>query len=179
MLTLRQDWLSLTSGAVATSLVAQVRTRRLRNEVTCHLIGASLDLLVSTWPRRGQPPLVLETVSRSIWKISALYYIYLWTNDDNTLSACIKLSRSETVTVILPRPHERLKQRILTAVLRGRTPCIWSFDSFISYRTIFATADQGWPRGRDILELFNAYNKRVNGEGGSDAILVQVPQELT
>lgn len=178
MLTLRQDWLSMTSGAVAVGLIAQAKARRLRNEIACHLIGASLDLLVNTWPRRDQPPLRLETIAESIWRISGMYYVYLRTNDDKTLSACIKLSRSETTTVVLPRRYERLKRRLLTAALGGRTPGIWTIDEFISYRTLFATADQAWPRGRDVLELLNAYNRRVNAVDGSNAIVVQIPQEL-
>ena len=178
MLTLREDWPSLTSGAVAADLVAQARTRRLRDEVACHLIGASLDLLVSTWPRRDQPPLKLETVAPSIWKISGMYYVYLRTNDDDTLSTCMKLSRSETTTVILPRRHEKLKRRLLTAALRGRTPCIWPFATFISYRTLFATADKSWPRERAVLELLNAYSQRVIAVGSNDAMLGQVPQEF-
>lgn len=178
MLTLRQDCLSMTSGAVAVGLVAQAKARRLRNEIACHLIGASLDLLVNTWPRRDQPPLRLETVAESIWRISGMYYVYLRTNDDKTLSACIKLSRSETTTIVLPRRYERLKRRLLTAALGGRTPGIWSLDTFISYRTLFASADQAWSHGRVVRELLNAYNRRVHAVGCSDALLVQIPQEL-
>lgn len=177
MLTLRHDWQSMTSGAVAASLVAQARTASLHNKIACHIVGASLDLLVNTWPKRNQPPLRLETVTESVWRISGLYYVYLWMNDDKTLATCMKLSRSETTTVILPRCYERLKRRLLTAALRGRTPGIWPLDSFISYRTLFATADQTWPHGRATFELLKAYNRRVNAAGGSDAIVVQIPQE--
>ncbi len=178
MLVVRRDWQCVTSGAVVKHLVDQVRTTRMRNEVACHLVGASLDLVISTWPRRGQPPLVLETVSRTIWRISSLYYIYLRVNDDRTLNRCIRLARSETVTVIMPRRYGKLKRRLLTGALGQRTPVMWSLDEFISYRTLFPTIDQGWPRNRAILELLKAYNRRVNAVGCSDALLVQSPEEI-
>lgn len=177
MLTLRHDWQSLTSGAVAASLVAQARTASLHNRIACHIVSASLDLLVNTWPRRDQPPLRLETVAESVWRISGLYYIYLRMNDDKTLAICMKLSRSKTTTVILPRRYERLKRRLLTAALGRRTPGIWSFDSFISYRTLFPTVDHAWPHGRAIFELLKAYNRRVSSDGQDDTFLVPIPQE--
>lgn len=177
MLTLRQDWQSVTSGVLVSDLVSQLDTIRLRDEVAGRLTAASLDLLVSTWPRKVQPPLRVEPVSKSIWRISGLYYIYLRANDDNTLAACIRLARAETVTVVMPRRHEKLKRRLLTATLRGRTPGIWSLDSFISYRTLFATADQAWPQKQAILELLKAYNRRVKADGRGDVLLVQMPQD--
>lgn len=178
MLTLRQDWQSVTSGAVAIHLAGQPQTIRLRDEVASRVTAASLDLLVGTWPRKVQPPLVVESVSKSIWRISGMYYIYLRANDDNTLASCIKLSRMGTATVIVPRHHERLKRRLVTATVRGRTPCIWSFGSFVSYRTLFATADQAWPPKRAILELLKLYNRRVNADGCGDVLSVQIPQDL-
>lgn len=178
MLILRKDWRSVTSGAIVIDLVGQLRTIRLRDEIACYVTAASLDLLVSTWPRKMQPPLTVESVSKSIWRISGLHYIYLCANDDKTLAACIRLSQTETATIIVPRHHERLKRRLLTSILGGQMPCIWSLDSFVSYRTLFATADQAWPPKRAILELLKAYNRRVNADGYGDVLSVQIPQEL-
>lgn len=179
MLTLRQDWVSITGGAVAADLVAQVRTMRLRDEVARHLTGAALDLLVNTWPRKGRPALTVEALRKSAWKISGVHYVYLPANDDAAMSTCIKLARSSTVITILPRRHERLKRRLLTAVLGPRTPCIWSFDAFISWRTTSATIDQQWPPAQAVIELLSAYNRRITVAGGSGAVLVQVPQGLS
>ena len=179
MLTLPQDWLSIMGGAVAANLVTQLETIRLRDEVAGHLTGAALDLLVSTWPRRDRPPLTLETVRRSTWRISSIHYIYLPANDDVAISTCIKLTRSSEVTAILPRRHERLKRQLLRGALHDRAPNIWSFDAFISWRTTSATIDQEWPPGKAILELLSAYNRRITAAGGSSAILVQVPQGLS
>ena len=176
MLTLCKDWLSVTDGAIAIDLVSQPKTKRLRDKVASQLIAASLDLLVRTWPRGVQLPLMMESVSQFIWRISDIHYIYLRANDDNTLAACIRLSQAGIVTVIVLRHHERLKRQLLTAVLRGRTPCIWPIDSFISYRTLFATTDQAWPRKRALLELLKAYNQRLSTHRGDDALLVQIPQ---
>jgi len=178
MLVLRPDWLSVTGGAVATSLVVQLESGELRDEVASQLTGASLDLLVSTWPRRGQPPLILEKVQRSVWRISCVHYIYLLVNDDPTINTCINLARSGVVTAILPRRYERLKRQLLTRTLRQRLPSIWSFDAFISWRTISAAIDQQWPPGRAVFELLIAYNRRIIAGGGSSAMLVQVPEEL-
>ncbi len=179
MLTVPQDWLSIMGGAVAANLVAQLGTIRLRDEVAGHLTGAALDLLVSTWPRRDRPPLTLETLRKSTWRISSIHYIYLPANDDAAISTCIKLARSSEVTAIVPRRHERLKRRLLMAALRRRAPNIWSFDAFISWRTTSATIDQKWPPGRAVLQLLSAYNRRITAAGGSNAILAQVPQGLS
>lgn len=177
MLTLRNDWLSITGGAVVGDLLAQLDTMGWHDEGACHLIGAGLDLLASTWPRRDQPPLTLEMVSKSTWRISSLHYIYLPANDDTVMNACIELARSSKVTAIMPRRHEKLKRQLLSAVLGGRTPNIWSIDGFISWRTTSATIDREWPPGPAVLELLNAYNRRIAAAGGSSAMQVQIPQE--
>lgn len=179
MLTLPQDWLSLMGGAVAANLVAQLDTLRLRDEVARHLTGAALDLLVHTWPRRDRPPLTVETLRKSTWKISSIHYIYLSADDDVALSTCLKLAQSSAVTAILPRRHERLKRRLLLAALRHRAPNIWSFDAFISWRTTSATIDQEWPPGRAVFELLIAYNRRIAAAYGRDAMSVQLPPELS
>lgn len=178
MLTLQPDWASIMGGAVATNLVRQLDSMSLRDEVAHHLTGAALDLLVSTWPRGDRSPLRLETISQSVWNILDVHYIYLRANDDGLLGTCIKLSRVKVVTVIMPRHYEKLKRRLLTATLRHRTPNIWSFDAFISWRTTTAAIDQAWPSERAVLELLNAYNRRINAMGSSDSMLVQLPHEL-
>lgn len=178
MLTLRQDWRSVMGGAVAADLVAQLKRKKLRNCAACDLIGASLDLLVATWPRKGGPPLQIETVSETTWRISSLYYMYLPADDDAAIGTCIKLARSSELTVIVPRCHEGLKRRLLIAALRRRTPSTWSFDAFISWRTTSAAIDQGWRHERAVLELLAAYNRRVNTASRSDLMLVDVPPQL-
>ncbi len=122
---------------------------------------------------------MVETLRKSAWRISGIHYIYLPTNDDAAMSTCLKLARSSAVIVIVPRPRERLKRRLLMAVLRGRAPSIWSFDAFISWRTLSAAIDQGWPPGRAVLELLSAYNRRITTAGAGDAMLVQLPQGLS
>jgi hypothetical protein len=179
MLTVPQNWLTITSGAVAANLVTQLGSLRLRDEAAGHLTGAALDLLVSTWPRRGRAPLTVEMLRKSTWRISSIHYIYLPTNDDAAMSTCLKLARSSTVIAIVPRRYERLKRRLLMAVLGGRAPCIWSFDGFISWRTLSATIDQGWPEARAVLELLSAYNRRITAVCAGDAMLVQLPQGLS
>jgi len=119
---------------------------------------------------------MLERVRKTVWKISGIHYIYLPANDDAAISTCIKLARAATVTAILPRRYERLKRQLLTRTLRHRSPNTWSFDAFISWRTISAAADQGWPLEKAVLELLIAYNRRIVDSGGSSAMLVQVPE---
>jgi len=179
MLTLPQDWLSLPGGAVATNLVTQPKTVGLRDRVAGHLTGAALDLLVNTWPRKGRPPLTVEPLRKSAWRISGIHYVYLPANDDAAMSICIRLARSSAVIAVVPRLHEDLKRQLLTAVLCDRAPSIWSFDAFISWRTTSATIDERWPPGRAVLELLTAYNRRINVAHGSNAMLVQVPQGLS
>lgn len=175
MLTLREDWRSVTGGAVAISLVAQVQHKVLRNETASQLVGASLDLFTATQQRKGRPPLRVERVSQVTWRISSLYYMYLPVDNDSATATCIRLARSSVLTVILPRSHEPLKRRLLMAALRGRAPPLWSFESFISWRTLCATIDQGWPRERAVLELLAAYNERALSAGRGDALLVDLP----
>jgi hypothetical protein len=165
-------------GAVAVDLLAQVHGKKRRDCAASDLIGASLDLLVATWPRRGRPALRIETLSNATWRISSLYYTYLPADDDSAIGACIRLARSSDVAVILPRRHEELKRRLLIATLRRRAPCIWSFDAFISWRTTSAEIDQGWPRERPVLELLAAYNRRADAAGRGDLLRVDVPTEL-
>jgi hypothetical protein len=179
MLTVPQNWLSITGGAVAANLVMQLDSLRLRDEAAAHLTGAALDLLVSTWPRRDGPPLTVEMLRRSTWRVSSIHYIYLPANDDTAMSDCLKLARSSAVIAIVPRRHERLKRRVLMATLRGRAPCIWSFDAFISWRTLSATIDQGWPSGQAILELLSAYNRRITTAHARDLMLARLPQGLS
>lgn len=111
-----------------------------------------------------------------MWKISGLYYIYLPVNDDAIISTCIKLSRSGSVTAILPRRYERLKRQLLTRMLGRRSPNIWPFDAFISYRTLMASIDQGWHPEKAVLDLLVAYNRRITDDGASSTMLVQVPE---
>lgn len=178
MLALCQDWRSLPGGAVAADLVTQLERRKLRNAAAGYLLGASLDLLVATWPRKGRPPLRIETLSEITWRISSLYYMYLPENDDAAFGTCIRLARSSELTVVVPRCNEELKRRLLMAALRRRAPNTWSFKPFISWRTLSATVDQGWPRELAVLELLAAYNRRVHAAGRGEAMLVDIPQGL-
>jgi hypothetical protein len=178
MLSLRPDWQSMTGGAIAGSLVIQLDTAERRDEISTYLTGAALDLLVNTWPRRHGPPLVLETLRKSVWKVSGCHYIYLPVNNDATIGTCIQLSRSSAVTAILPRQFEKLKRELLAAVLGRRAPNIWSFDTFISWRTMSAAVDQEWSREKAVLEFLIAYNRRVIAGDGSRAAVVQIPEGL-
>lgn len=177
MLTVRQDWAAVVGGAVAANLMDQLNTMRLRDEVGRLLTGAALDLLVSTWRRGDELPLILETVSESTWRIRNIYYCYLAANDDALLNSCIELSQSSEVATIIARHHEKLKRELLSAVLGDRTPSICDLDQFISWRITSATIDQNWPPGRAIRELLAAYNRRVTAAEYSRSILVQVPDE--
>lgn len=176
MLTLRKDWRTVLGGAVAVDLVTQIHRRKQRERAASHLVAASLDLLVATWPRRERPYLTIETLSNLTWCISGLHYIYVPEDDDTALGTCIELARSSELTVILPRCHEGLKRRLLMAALGQRAPNTWSFDAFISWRTTSATVDQNWPPGRALLELLGAYNRRVSDAGNDDSMLVEVSQ---
>jgi hypothetical protein len=80
------------------------------------------------------------------------------------------------VTVIMPRRYGKLKRRLLGGALGQRTPVMWSLDEFISYRTLFPTIDQAWPRDRVVLELLKAYNRRVSTHDCLAALLVEIPQ---
>jgi hypothetical protein len=178
MLTLREDWRTVLGGAVAVDLLAQVQRQKVRKEAASHLVAASLDLLVATWPRTDRPPLQIERLSNVMWRISALHYMYLPEDDDASICTCIQMARSSKLTVILPRRNEGLKRRLLTAALHRRAPSIWSLDAFISWRTTSATVDQEWPPGRAVLELLRAYNRRVSASGRGKSMRVGAPIEL-
>lgn len=175
MLAVRRDWRIVRGGTVAADLVAQVDGRRLRVEVASRLIAASLDLLVATWPRAVCPAFGMRALSPIAWQVANLYYLYLPPNDDVAMGTCIELARRSELTVILARGHDRLKRRLLTAVLRKRTPNIWTFDTFISWRTTSADIDQSWPPGRALCELLTAYNRRTNASDQPHSLLVDLP----
>lgn len=173
MLTLCQNWDILTPGAVASNLLGQIDSASSRDEDegAIHLIGASLDLLVDTWPRGNRRPLEIEIVSGMTFRISGLHYIYLRPNDDEALGECFDLAQRSVVTAILPRRDENLKRRVLMGVLRDRAPNIWSFAAFISWRITSAAIDQGWTHERALLELITRYNCRVLAAGRSDLMV--------
>lgn len=174
MLTLREDWRTVLGGAVAVDLLAQIHRDNLRQEAACHLVAASLDLLVASWPRGERPPLLIETVSIATWRISKLCYTFLAENDDAALARCIELGRSAELTVVVYGAHGFVKRELLTSVLGGRAPNVWELDSFISWRTFSATVDQGWPCGRALLELLGMYNRRVSAVGRGSSIEIQL-----
>jgi hypothetical protein len=99
-------------------------------------------------------------------------------DNDSALATSIRLARSSVLTVILPRSHEPLKRQLLMEVLRSRAPLLWSFDSFISWRTLSATMEQGWARERAVLELLAAYNERALSGARRDALAVDLPAGL-
>jgi len=175
MLTLREDWRHALGGVIAADLVAQVPRKRMRNVAASCLIGASLDLLTATWPRKGQRPLQVETLSDIVWRIKGLYYMFLPDDDDTALSKCIELAESSTLTVVLLPDHESLKQRLLLGALGGQAPNVWSLKGFISWRTTSAAIDQGWPHERAITELLALYNRRAQSTRRGDVMLVDIP----
>jgi len=178
MLTLHKDWQIVTAGAVALDLLAQIQHETDRQEAASHLVAASLDLLVTTWPRRAHPPLLIETLSNATWRISTHYYTFLPEDDDAALAECIELARTTSLTVVIFGAHQSLKQELLTSVLGGRAPTISTLDSFVSWRTLSTMVDQGWARGRALLELLRTYNRRVSAIGRGTSIGIRLPNGL-
>lgn len=177
MLTLGSDWRSVTSGAVAVELLTQIDTDKLRSTAESHLVGASLDLLVATWRESNLPSLQLQTLSDSAWRISRLVYMYLSESKDDAVAACIRLARSSELTVVLPSSHEDSSRLLLTAALGDRTPRMWSFGAFISWRTLCAAVDQRWSREKATLELLARYNRRVRVARHDDSMLVRLLED--
>lgn len=175
MLTLRQDWRSVASGAVVADFLAQIDTEKLRNEAGSHLVGASLDLLVATWRGTRSSGLQLQTLSDLTWRISGLCYMYLPENNNAALAACITLARSSELTLVVRSCHEDSWQKLITAALGRRTPVIWSFEVFISWRVLCAAIDQQWSREKAILELLVRYNRRVRAACHDDSMSVNIP----
>ncbi len=60
--------------------------------------------------------------------------------------------------------------------MKDKTPTVFSFTSFLSWRTMFAGADARWPRERVIKELLSTYNDCVRGAGDDERLLAQLPQ---
>lgn len=177
MLTLQREWQSFTGGEVAKDLLAQFATKQLRDDAASYLVAASLDLMVATWLPKDGSPRYVETLSKRTSRVSNLYYTYLPTNDDSALHECLKLARSSsTIIAIVPPRHERMKRRILEAVLHDRPPHVWSLESFLSWRATSAAIDQSWPSERATVELVNAYNRRVVLARCGDSMFVDVLQ---
>jgi hypothetical protein len=177
MLKLSEQWHLAHGGATAVDLLRQVLRPKLRNATARQMIAASLDLLIATWPRKKEPPLRVDSVSESIWRVSGLYYMYLPLNNDGALKRCMRLARSFVTTVIVPRRYEAFKQQMLEAVLGRRTPCVFSISSFISWRTFHASIDKHWTNERVVRELLMRYNQRVAEAKLAESLLVEIPLE--
>ena len=135
MLTLPQNWRSILAGATVSHILAELPGTALRDQAASHLIGASLDLLVATWPRRVHPPTRVEMLSGFTWRISRLYYAYLPADDDSAFADCLRLARSSEVTAILPPRHEALKRGLLSSALGERPPSTEASSSRIRRAT--------------------------------------------
>jgi len=178
MLSIPERWQVRTGGGIALDLLRQVKGKKLQFDLARGLIEASLDLMVATLPRRGLPPRQVETVSSICWCVSDLYYVYLPDNCDFALRRCIKLARSSDVVVVAAQRFFQLKRRLLDDVLKGRKPPVSSFDAFVSWHITSATIDHKWSRGRSILELLSAYNRRVLSCNRNGLILVELLETL-
>lgn len=178
MLTIHPNWRTFASGAVAVDLLAQIDGRAPRDDAACHLVAASLDLLVATWPTGKRSSLLIEGLSNAMWRISTHYYTYLAEDDDAALAKCIELGQTTPLTVVLFGAHESLKRELLTSVLAERAPSVWALDSFVSWRTLATMIDLGWSRERTLVELLLRYNRRVAAVGRSASIGIQLADGL-
>lgn len=172
MLSVRFNPRSATCGVQVEDLVAQVRGRRLRSEVARQLIGASLDLLLATLPRRGTRELHLKALVNGMWQIERHFFVYIASNDDDALRSCINVAFASDVTVVVPSGDYELKSQLLRAALKDRSPHIFTFSAFISWRILSASLDQKWTQQRAMNELFAAYNRRVLA-AGSHYLVIQ------
>src|SRR5258708_18877518 len=123
------------SGAIVLQLLKRVRSRRLRIELTRHMIGASLDLMVATWPRRDRPPLVVETLPNMTWRVNRLHYVFVGTADKDSIKYCASLACSfDTIAITYSDQWENLRLQ-MRAIVKDRYPPINTLDGFMSWRT--------------------------------------------
>jgi hypothetical protein len=176
MLALPDDWRRFTGGAVAVRLLAQVPEQPLQSEFARHLIKASLELMLAARGRKTDPALRVESEGDFIWRVGRLLYAWFPAVDDDALEACIRLA-TETLSllVVVPPKHDFLLKRALDGVLGGRSPTVFSLDSFISWRTTFASAHACWSHERTLLDLFARCNQHVVDAGLSRSIVVEIP----
>lgn len=177
MLKLRENWQIIWSGAAVADLLAQVPGEELRTAAARHLVAASLELMVVTWPRKSRPRPRLETLNKTMWRLGDHHYMFLADNDDSALEMAIQLAWSSQATLILSPVYEGLKRQLLGAMLLHRSPSISSLDSFVYARTWSATLDKGWPHYRAVRELFLRFNQRVVTSGSDLFLIVDIPRE--
>jgi hypothetical protein len=177
MLTLPDDWRLSTGGSVAVRLLAQVPDQPLRAEFASHLIKASLELMVEALGRKKSLRRRVESTGDFVWRVGSLLYAWFPTVDDDVLDACVR-SANETLSllVIVPPKHDVLLKRALDGVLGGRSPTVFSFDLFVSWRTTFASADAGWSHEKTLVNLLKRHNQQVIDGGYSSSIVVEIPR---
>jgi len=178
MLKLPTDWRSIHGGAVALDLLAQLPTRALQTEFLHHLISASLELMLTALRTRRDLACSVETLAKCSWRIRDFRFVYFPAVDDDALNWCTRSeSKMPECTVIVPSNHESVLRHALIDVLQGRSPMVFSIDSFISLRIFFSSGDAGWSHKQTMLKLLSDCNQHI-AEANLDDLRVKIPPDL-
>jgi hypothetical protein len=144
------------------------------------MVRAALDLGMATRWRTSSPQLRIRESPQLTWRIGDYRYIYVPVIDDRAFDECVEQQFPAGGTVLLvPAGQGYVFKHALQHVLGAKTPLVMSFDSFMSLRLSFSSADAKWTGERALLELITAYNRRSAAVGGNDSLLVEVPGTAT
>jgi hypothetical protein len=178
MLTLPEDWRSLTGGAVIAHLFGEVPEHSLHKEIAKHLIGACLDVAAAGISLRGQTNLVVKSLPNARWEIGEYTYVYFHDINNEALTRAIEMGSRRFWGSIVVRPrYEEVLWRACQSILGNRTPSILALDTLVNLRTLFTSGDCGWPYERVMLDILRRYNRRTLDRTYDDRILVDIPPD--
>ena len=179
MLSLPEEWQSITGGAIATRLYGQVSETARRQEVARRLVGACLDLAAEGISLRTQAPFAVEWLPGLRWRMRDYAYVYFPEINNRSLTRAIELgSHAFCGSIIVPPGHGEVLWRACQSVLGNRAPSILALDCLVDLRTIFTSADFNWTRGRAVTEILRRYNSRNPDTASDESVLVDIPPTI-
>ena len=155
------DWLSWTSGAVATHLMGLVPDGRLQTEVARCYISASLDLLTGHTSREEARPPEPGKGPELEWRVGDFLFLYVPATDDEALDRPLLAAEryGPNLNLILPPHSGRVFVHAPESLLGEPAPTIMELDHYVNLRILFAAIDFGWSPRHAKIELIEAYNR--------------------
>jgi hypothetical protein len=172
MLRLPENWLGMHGGA-AKCLLNQASDAGMRIQIARFLMWAALDLMAFSRIRTGE--FHLEEVEPLTWRAGKLVYRYFPTIDDDTLRQCSILGKKiyEQFLIVPPNCQQILTQA-LEVTLRAEVPSVFSIDSFIRWRIMFASVDLGKTSAETAQTMVLGYNRHVSEKCSGTSLRIEV-----
>lgn len=176
MLTLPPDCRDWCAGPIVARILRGINNINDRIECSALLILASLRLWMAT--TRSKETTSVKHIDTCCWGVGRLRYRFLPEMDDATFLAFLRRRRYvDRDFVIVPVEADLLFRLAAKAELGRRTPQIFSVDSFVTWRTMWAGLDAQRPRQEISAQLFSLYNECVQ-EKDRPELLIDKPNPI-